>query len=60
MCVCVQDDKDDFSTATDWHAPGQFEQRLEELFKPFMNQLNKTPDLISLHTGSASLRSAAP
>ena len=45
------DDHDEFSRQVDWHAPGKAEDRLEQLCKPFTDQLAHPPSLIQLHSG---------
>lgn len=38
---------------TDWHAPGRFEDRVEQLFTPLIEQMGgpDSVDLILLHSG---------
>ena len=43
---------DEFSHQSDWRPPGKAETRIQELVVPFMQQVNRQPDLISLHSGS--------
>ncbi|KAG0142655.1 hypothetical protein CROQUDRAFT_681373 [Cronartium quercuum f. sp. fusiforme G11] len=49
------DDINDFAVQVDWHAPGLAEQRIEELFKPMMDQFEletkEPPAFISIQSG---------
>lgn len=47
----IQDDKDDFSAAVDWHAPGKVEDRIDQLYLPFTQRMNRQPDFIQLQSG---------
>lgn len=38
----------------DWRAPGRFEDRVEQLFAPFVEQRGRSLDMIVLHSGCAS------
>jgi hypothetical protein len=54
MLTFVQDDADEFKFQVDWRPPGKAEERIKQLFVPLMNTTGKSPDLISLHSGSKS------
>jgi hypothetical protein len=46
------DEADEFKWQPDWRPPGKAEDRIKQLFGPFMNSTGKAPDLVSLHSGS--------
>lgn len=48
----VMDKGEEFSSSHDWSAPGQAEDRVEQLFKVYTDRKGYTPSLISLHSGS--------
>lgn len=45
------DDKDHHHTGNDWRPPGLAESRLESLCKPYLQDLNRSPTFIMLHSG---------
>ena len=51
----VMDEVDDFSSAPDWLPPGKAEDRVDVLFKPFADRLERPVSLIQLHAGSTSM-----
>lgn len=48
----VMDKGEEFSSSHDWSAPGQAEDRVDELFKVYVDRKGLAPSLIALHSGS--------